>query len=99
LGLLNRELLVEFCATNRLPAIYQSEFFAEAGGLMTWAPSQPNQLRIAARYVDRILRGSRPGDLPVVYPPRYFLTINKRTLGDLGLKLPRSIKPDFFVEH
>ena len=99
LSLLNREMLIEFCAANRLPAIYQSEFFAESGGLMTWAPSQPDQFRMAARYVDKILKGRRPGDLPVVYPPRYYLTINKKTAGDLGLPIPRVIKPDVLLER
>src|SRR6185503_5465483 len=63
LSLANRQLIVDFAAKNRLPAIYQSAFFVEAGGLMAWAPNQEEQYRIAARYVDRILRGTYPGDL------------------------------------
>ena len=98
LSLMNRELIINFCAKNRIPAIYQSEFFAVSGGLMTWAPSQPDQFRLAARYVDKILKGTRPGDLPIVYPPRYYLTINKKTAREFGLTVPRSIKPDITLE-
>lgn len=98
LALMNRELIIKFCAENRVPAIYQSEYFAQSGGLMTWAPDQPNQYRLAARYVDKILKGARPGDLPIVFPPRYYLTINKKTARDLGLSIPRSMKPDSLLE-
>src|SRR5436190_4773956 len=79
LSLANRELIVDFAAKNRLPAIYQSAFFTEAGGLMAWAPDQEGQYREAARYVDKIMKGASPGDLPVRYPGRYHLTINKGT--------------------
>src|SRR6185503_13221525 len=65
LSLANRQLIVDFAAKNRLPAIYQSAFFTEVGGLMAWAPDQEEQYRIAARYVDRIFRGTNPGDLPI----------------------------------
>ncbi len=101
LSLMNRDLIIRFCRENRIPAIYQSEFFAQSGGLMTWAPSQPDQFRLAARYVDKILKGARPGDLSIVYPPRYYLTINKNTAGDLGLTLPGSLaaKADFLLER
>jgi putative tryptophan/tyrosine transport system substrate-binding protein len=91
LSLANRQLIVEFAARNRLPAIYQAVFFVEAGGLMAWAPDQEEQYREAARYVDRILRGAKPGDLPVRYPSRYYLTLNKDAAEDLGLKLPQAL--------
>src|SRR5438552_6540402 len=77
LSLAYRELIVDFAAKNRLPAIYQEAFFTEAGGLMAWAPDQEGQYREAGRYVDKILKGASPGDLPVRYPGRYYLTINK----------------------
>jgi putative ABC transport system substrate-binding protein len=77
LSLANRQLIVDFMAKNRLPAVYQSEFFVEAGGLMAWAPDQEEQYREAARYVDRILRGSKPGDLPI---PRSLAARAKRIL-------------------
>lgn len=83
-----RQLIVDFAAKNRLPAIYQSAFFVEAGGLMAWAPNQEEQYREAARYVDKILRGAKPGDLPIHYPSRYYLTINKSAAQGLGLVLP-----------
>ena len=88
LSLANRQLVVDFAAKNRLPAVYQSAFFAEAGGLMAWAPNQEEQYREAARYVDKILRGAKPGDLPARYPGRYYLTVNKSAAQGLGLVLP-----------
>jgi putative ABC transport system substrate-binding protein len=91
LSLANRQLIVDFAAKNRLPAVYQSAFFTEAGGLMAWAPNQEEQYREAARYVDKILKGANPGDLPVRYPGRYYLTINKSAAHGLGLVLPPSL--------
>jgi putative ABC transport system substrate-binding protein len=91
LSLANRELIVDLAAKNRLPAIYQSAFFTEVGGLMAWAPDQEGQYREAARYVDKILKGARPGNLPVRYPGRYYLTINKSAARGLGLDLPPAL--------
>jgi putative ABC transport system substrate-binding protein len=91
LGILNRQLIVDFAAKNRLPAVYQSGFFVEDGGLMAWAPDQAGQFREAARYVDKILRGASAGDLPVRYPGRYYLTINQSAARGLGLVLPPSL--------
>jgi len=58
---------------------------------MAWAPNQEEQYREAARYVDRILRGAKPGDLPIHYPSRYYLVINKSAAQGLGLVLPPSL--------
>lgn len=91
LSLANRQLIVDFAAKNHLPAVYQSAFFVEAGGLMAWAPNQEQQYREAARYVTQILKGVRPGDLPIHYPSRYYLTINKSAAQGLGLDLPRAL--------
>jgi putative ABC transport system substrate-binding protein len=91
LGINNRQLIVDFAAKNRLPAVYQSAFFVEDGGLMAWAPDQAGQYRMAARYVDKILKGASPGDLPVRYPGRYYLIINKSAARGLGLVLPPSL--------
>jgi putative ABC transport system substrate-binding protein len=91
LSLRYRELIVDFAAKNRLPAIYQSAFFAEAKGLMAWAPDQEGQYREAARYVDKILKGAKPGDLPGRYPGRYYLTINKSAARGLALDLPPAL--------
>jgi putative ABC transport system substrate-binding protein len=91
LSLFNRQLIVDFAARSRLPAIYQASFFVESGGLMAWAPDQEEQYREAARYVDRILRGAKPGDLPIHHPARYFLLINQGAARNLGLELPASL--------
>ncbi len=91
LSLANRQLIVDFAAKNRIPAVYQAIFFVEAGGLMAWAPDQEEQYREAARYVDRILKGAKPGDLPVHFPERYYLAINKKAAKGLGLDLPPSL--------
>ena len=91
LSLANRQLIVDFAAKNRLPAVYQATFFVEAGGLMAWSPNQEEQYREAARYVDKILRGAEPGDLPIRYPGRYYLTLNKSAARGLGLTLPPSL--------
>ena len=88
LSLANRQLIVDFAAKNRLPAVYQASFFVEAGGLMAWAPDQEEQYRQAARYVDRILNGVKPGDLPIHYPSRYYLAINKSAAERISLTLP-----------
>lgn len=86
-----RQLIVDFAATNHLPAIYQSAFFVQVGGLMSWAPNQEEQFREAARYVDKILKGAKPGDLPIQFPSRYYLTINKGAADGLSLVLPRAL--------
>jgi putative ABC transport system substrate-binding protein len=91
LSLANRQMIVDFAATHRLPAVYQSAFFVETGGLMAWAPNQEEQYREAARYVDKILRGAKPGDLPARYPGRYYLTINQSAARSLGLRLPPTL--------
>jgi putative ABC transport system substrate-binding protein len=90
-SLANRQLVVDFAAKNRLPAVYQSAFFVEAGGLMAWAPNQEGQYRMAARYVDKIFRGAKPGDLPVSHPGRYYLSVNKSAARAIGLALPPAL--------
>ena len=91
LSLLKRQFIVDFAAAHRLPAIYQATLFADAGGLMSWAPDLPDQYRVAARYVDRILKGARPGDLPITHPAKYFLTINTAAARRLALQLPSTL--------
>jgi putative ABC transport system substrate-binding protein len=91
LSLMNRQLIVDFAAKNRLPAIYQAAFFVEAGGLMAWSPDQEEQFREAARYVDRILKGAKPGDLPIHHPRKYHLVINRTAAQELDLALPPSL--------
>jgi putative ABC transport system substrate-binding protein len=87
----NRQLIVDFAAEHRLPAIYQATLFAEDGGLMSWAPDLNDQYRTAARYVDKILRGANPGDLPIKHPPKYYLTINSSAAKKIGLTLPPAL--------
>jgi putative ABC transport system substrate-binding protein len=91
LSLSNRQLIVDFAAEHHLPAIYQATLFAEAGGLMSWAPNLENQYRTAAHYVDKILRGARAGDLPITYPSDYALTINKSAARRLGFTMPPAL--------
>jgi putative tryptophan/tyrosine transport system substrate-binding protein len=91
LSLANRQIIVDIMAKNRLPAIYQSEFFVESGGLMAWAPDQEKQFREAARYVDKILKGAKPANLPIRYPKTYYLTINKGAAEKLEINIPRSL--------
>jgi putative ABC transport system substrate-binding protein len=91
LSLASRQAIADFAATHRRPAIYQSEFFVESGGLMAWAPDQVEQYREAARYTHRILRGAKPGDLPVRYPTGYALSLNTRAAAALGLTLPPAL--------
>jgi putative ABC transport system substrate-binding protein len=91
LSYVNRQRIVDFAATQRLPAMYQATVFAEAGGLMTWAPNLVDQFRIAAEYVSHILKGARVGDLPIRYPPRYYLTLNNTAAKNLGVAFPQAL--------
>ena len=91
LSVVNRKLIVDFAANHGLPAIYQATVFADAGGLLAWAPDFDEQLRMAARYVDQILKGAKPGNLPILYPPRYYLTVNTAAAKNLELALPPAL--------
>ncbi len=91
LSYVNRQLIVDFAAKHRVPAIYQATVFAAAGGLMTWAPDLVDQFRTAAGYVDQILKGANPGDLPIRYPSRYYLTLNNTAARNLGLAFPPAL--------
>ncbi len=87
----NRTRIVEFAAKSRLPAIFPERQFAEAGGLMTYGPSIASNFRRAATYVDKILKGAKPADLPVEQPTRFDLVVNLKTAKALGLTIPQSI--------
>lgn len=76
---------------HRLPAIYQSREFVDAGGLMSYGPDSAELFRRAAVYVDKILKGARPADLPIEQPMRFELAINLKTAKHLQLTLPRKI--------
>ena len=84
----NRTRLVAFAAKSRLPAIFPDRDFAEAGGLMTYGPNLAANFRRAAYYVDRILKGAKPAELPVERPMKFELVINLKTAEALGLTLP-----------
>jgi putative ABC transport system substrate-binding protein len=78
-------------AKNRLPAIYGLREYVEAGGLMSYGANFPDQVRRAAGYVDKILKGAIPGNLPVEQPTKFELVINLKTVKALGLEVPPSI--------
>jgi len=87
----NKTRIVEFTAANRLPAMYTWKMYVDAGGLMSYGPSFYELWRHAATYVDKILRGAKPADLPVEQPTRYELVVNLKTAKELGLTIPHSI--------
>jgi putative ABC transport system substrate-binding protein len=84
----NRASIIILAARHRLPAIYPFRFFAADGGLMSYGPDQIDQWRGAATYVDRILRGEKPGELPVQAPTKYELVVNLKTARAIGLDIP-----------
>jgi putative ABC transport system substrate-binding protein len=86
-----RARIVEFAREERLPAIYEISEFVEAGGLMSYGHNLPAMFRRAAYYVDRILKGAKPGDLPIEQPVKIELYVNLRTARDLGLTIPNSV--------
>ena len=87
---IHRELIITLAARHRLPAIYPYRFYVAAGGLISYGPDLVDQYRRAAGYVDRILKGEKPADMPVQAPTKYELVINLRTAKALGLDVPTS---------
>ena len=83
--------IVEFAAKNRLPAMYPSSEFVEAGGLMSYAPSYTDLFRRAATYVDKILKGRTPADIPVEQPIKFEFVINLKTAKQIGLTIPPNV--------
>jgi putative ABC transport system substrate-binding protein len=87
----NKTRIVEFTAANRLPAIYVWKMYVDAGGLISYGPSFYELWRRAATYVDKILKGAKPADLPVEQPTRFELVVNMKTAAALGITIPPSI--------
>src|SRR5438445_7189372 len=86
-----RKRLVELAGKNRLPAVYPWREGADAGGLMAYGPNVADLCRRAATYVDKILRGAKPADLPIEQPTKFELVINLKTAKALGLTIPQSL--------
>src|SRR5262249_51352665 len=91
LSSVHRDLIITLAARHKLPAVYQERNYAEAGGLISYGPSFIDQYRRAAGYVDRILKGEKPSDLPVQAPTKYDLTVNLKTAKALGLEIPAAV--------
>ena len=88
---LYRDLIITLAVRHRLPAIYSGRFFVTSGGLISYAPDPIDAYRRAAGYVDRILKGEKPADLPVQAPTKFELVINLKTAEALGLTVPPSL--------
>jgi putative ABC transport system substrate-binding protein len=87
-GFVNRGLVITLAARHKLPAIYFDRAFVTAGGLLSYGPDRIDLYRHAAGYVDRILKGQKPADMPVQMPTKYQLVINLKTAKALGLDVP-----------
>jgi len=87
----HRRLIIARAAGNRLPSVYPFGFFVRDGGLMSYGVDATDRYRQAASYVDRVLKGAKPSDLPVQMPTKFELTINLKTAKALGLTIPQSL--------
>jgi len=91
-AVIHRHLIAMLAARHRLPAVYSFRYFAATGGLLSYGPDPIDMYRRAASYVDRILKGEKPADLPVQTPTKYQLVVNLKTAKALGLDIPTSIR-------
>jgi putative ABC transport system substrate-binding protein len=87
----HRDLISTLAARHRLPAVYPYRYFVTSGGLISYGPNPIDEYRQAAGYVDRILKGEKPADLPVQNPNKYELLINLKTAKALGLEVPPTL--------
>jgi len=92
LSAVHRDLIITLAAQHKLPAVYQERTYVARGGLISYGPNFLDQFRRAAGYVDRILKGAKPADLPVQAPTKYELVINLKTAKALGLAVPSSVR-------
>jgi putative ABC transport system substrate-binding protein len=91
LAVVHRDLIIALAAKNKLPAVYFADYYVAAGGLVSYGPNLVDQYRQAASYVDRILKGEKPADLPVQAPTKYETAINLKTAKALGLTIPATL--------
>ena len=89
--IVHRKLFIALAARHRLPTVYWNRMYVADGGLISYGPDTIDQYRRAAAYVDRILKGEKPADLPVQSPTRYDLAINFKTARALGLEVPPTL--------
>ncbi|HEY2033740.1 MAG TPA: ABC transporter substrate-binding protein [Rhizomicrobium sp.] len=87
-----RSMIAEFAVSQRLPTIFSSRLFVDAGGLMSYGPDAQESFRSVARYVDRVLRGAKPSELPVEQPTRFELVVNFKIATILGIEIPPSVR-------
>jgi putative ABC transport system substrate-binding protein len=87
----HRAPIISAAARNDVPAVYPQSFYARDGGLLSYGPDRVDLFRRTATYVDRILRGEKPGDLPVQFPTKFEVVLNRKTATALGLAIPPSI--------
>jgi len=88
LAIVHRELIINLAAKYKLPAIYPFQFFVQDGGLVAYGPDVADQYKRAAAYVDRILKGTKPSELPVEQSTRLVLSVNLKTARSLGITVP-----------
>jgi len=87
----NRKRILDFAATYHVPSMYEFGFYVQDGGLMSYGPTMDDMFKRAATYIDRILKGTKPGELPVEQPTRYFFLVNQMTAKALNLTMPQSL--------